>query len=73
MPATLRLLTDASRIGKGRAGSSGWTSSCAPTELANATFEWIEAFYNPIRRRSDLGYLSQLEHERRHTAGYAAA
>jgi putative transposase len=25
------------------------------TERANAIFEWIEAFYNPIRRHSALG------------------
>lgn len=42
-------------------------------ELANAIFEWIEAFYNPLRRHSALGYLSPLEHERRHTAADAAA
>jgi putative transposase len=27
-------------------------------ELANAIFEWIEAFYNPTRRHSALDYLS---------------
>ena len=25
-------------------------------ELANAIFEWIEAFYNPVRRHSGLDY-----------------
>jgi putative transposase len=42
-------------------------------ELANAIFEWIEAFYNPIRRHSSLGYHSPLEHERLHTAAETAA
>jgi putative transposase len=36
-------------------------------ELANAIFEWIEAFYNPIRRHSALGNLSPIDYERRHT------
>ncbi|WP_445942236.1 integrase core domain-containing protein [Pseudonocardia sp. T1-2H] len=27
-------------------------------ELASAIFEWIEAFYNPVRRHSGLDYLS---------------
>jgi transposase InsO family protein len=42
-------------------------------ELANAIFEWIEAFYNPIRGHSSLGYLSPLEHERLHSAAHEAA
>jgi helix-turn-helix protein len=29
-------------------------------ELANAIFEWIEAFYIPTRRHSALGYLSSV-------------
>ena len=42
-------------------------------ELANAIFEWIEAFYNPIRRHSSLGYLSPLDYERLHSAAHEAA
>ena len=42
-------------------------------ELANAIFEWIEAFYNPIRRHSALGYLSPVDHERLHIAAPTAA
>lgn len=34
-------------------------------ELASAIFEWIEAWYNPHRRHSSLGYLSPIEFERR--------
>lgn len=37
-------------------------------ELANATFEWIEAFYNPRRSHSALGYLSPIQFEALHTA-----
>ena len=32
-------------------------------ELARAIFEWIEAFYNPTRRHSTLGYLSPIDYE----------
>lgn len=42
-------------------------------ELANAIFEWIEAFYNPTRRHSALGYRSPVEFERLHTAAPSAA
>jgi putative transposase len=47
-----------------------WTTRA---ELANAIFEWIEAFYNPIRRHSALGYLSPIDYERVHTAAEIAA
>ena len=36
-------------------------------ELAAAIFEWIEAWYNPHRRHSSLGYLSPVEFERKTT------
>jgi putative transposase len=36
--------------------------------LARAIFHWIEAFYNPIRRHSTLGYLSPIDYETTVTA-----
>jgi len=42
-----------------------WTTR---TELATAIFEYIEAFYNPIRRHSALGYLSPIDYEALHIA-----
>jgi len=36
------------------------------SELANAIFEWIEAFYNPVRRHSSLGNNSPLQFEQQH-------
>lgn len=42
-------------------------------ELANALFEWIEAFYNPRRRHSAIGYLSPIEFETLHTNAATAA
>ena len=47
-----------------------WTTKA---ELANAIFEWIEAFYNPTRRHSALDYLSPIEFEDLHTAAPEAA
>jgi putative transposase len=35
-------------------------------EARLAIFEWIEAWYNPQRRHSSIGYLSPNEFERRH-------
>ncbi|MFE6229481.1 IS3 family transposase [Cellulosimicrobium sp. NPDC057862] len=43
------------------------------TELASAIFEWIEGFYNPVRRHSGLGYRSPTEFETLHTAADLAA
>ena len=42
-------------------------------QLANAIFEWIEAWYNPRRRHSALDYLSPIDYERAHTPAAAAA
>ncbi|MGB9112802.1 MAG: IS3 family transposase, partial [Acidimicrobiales bacterium] len=42
-------------------------------ELANAIFEYIEAFYNPRRRHSSIGDLSPVEFETRHTDAAVAA
>jgi putative transposase len=38
-------------------------------QLANAAFTFIEAFYNPRRRHSTLGYLSPADYETRFGAG----
>jgi len=42
-------------------------------QLAQAIFEWVEAWYNPRRRHSTLDYLSPIEYERRHTPLQAVA
>jgi putative transposase len=42
-----------------------WTSR---QQLANAIFEWIEAFYNPKRRHSFIGQLSPVDYENAHAA-----
>lgn len=42
-------------------------------ELASAIFEWIEAWYNPLRRHTSLGMLSPVEFETLHTAANPAA
>jgi transposase InsO family protein len=42
-------------------------------QLASAIFEWIEAFYNPVRRHSALGYLSPVAFEALHTQAASAA
>ena len=47
-----------------------WTSR---HELATAIFEWIEGFYNPVRRHSGLDYLSPIDYERAHTQADTAA
>lgn len=33
-------------------------------QLAQAIFEWIEVFYNPVRRHSTVGMLSPADHDR---------
>ena len=38
-------------------------------EARMAVFDFIEAFYNPRRRHSALGYLSPAAYERRHHSG----
>jgi transposase InsO family protein len=35
-------------------------------EARDAVFDWIERFYNRVRRHSALGYLAPLEYERRY-------
>lgn len=42
-------------------------------ELASAMFEWIEAFYNPLRRHSGLDYRSPVDFEALHTPANPAA
>jgi putative transposase len=43
------------------------------SELANAMFEWIEAFYNPVRRHSGIDHLSPAAHETPPPAAASAA
>jgi transposase InsO family protein len=42
-------------------------------ELHAAMAEWIEDFYNPIRRHSSLGYLTPNEYEALHSKETQAA
>ena len=42
-------------------------------ELSIAIAEWIETFYNPIRRHSSLGYLTPNEYEALHLTETQAA
>jgi putative transposase len=42
-------------------------------DLGSAIFEWIEAFSNPRRRHSALGYLSPVQFEELHAAALTAA
>jgi putative transposase len=37
-------------------------------ELATAIFEWIECWYNPLRRHSSIGMLSPADYEAVHAA-----
>ncbi len=47
-----------------------WTTR---KELAQAIFEYIEAFYNRRRRHSSLGNLPPIEYENRHSPLTAVA
>jgi putative transposase len=47
-----------------------WTTR---QQLANAIFEWIEAWYNPRRRHSALGYRSPVDYENLQLAAVTAA
>ena len=42
-------------------------------EARAAVFDWIETFYNRVRRHSALGYLSPTDYEERYHRGSAAA
>jgi transposase InsO family protein len=42
-------------------------------ELPSAMAEWIETFYNPLRRHSSLGYLTPNEYEALHSKKTQAA
>jgi putative transposase len=37
-------------------------------ELATAIFEWVECWYNPVRRHSSIGMLSPADYEAAHTS-----
>jgi transposase InsO family protein len=37
-------------------------------ELAAAIFEWIECWYNPLRRHSSIGMLSPVDYEAVHAS-----
>ncbi len=43
------------------------------SEPASAIFEWIEAWYNPRRRHTSIGYLSPVDYERLYAAAVDAA
>lgn len=45
----------------------------SPEELGSAIFEWIEAWYNPLRRHTSLGMLTPHEFEALHSAANPAA
>jgi putative transposase len=49
--------------------------TCWPTHAAARAdvFDWIEAFYNPVRLHSALGYLAPAEFERRYRSTTSAA
>jgi putative transposase len=42
-----------------------------PTEARDATFEFLEGWYNPHRRHSALGYDSPIRYEQRHRQAFA--
>jgi putative transposase len=42
-------------------------------QLASAIFEWIEAWYNPRRRHTSIGYLSPVAYEALHMTAAGAA
>ena len=48
--------------------SMGSVGDAYDTEARNATFAFIEGFYNRRRRHSSIGYLSPIDYERRHHA-----
>lgn len=43
------------------------------TDLASATFEWIEGWYNPVRRHTNIDAHSPVEFEHLHTPAATAA
>ncbi len=47
-----------------------WTTR---NDLATAIFEWIEGFYNPVRRHSALGYHSPADYEKLHPTALTQA
>ena len=61
-----RLLAHVDRL----LASRSWATTA---ELANAMFEWSEAFCNPRRRHSALGYGPPIDYETLHPAAPTAA
>ncbi|MBU3066992.1 IS3 family transposase [Nocardia sp. NEAU-G5] len=51
-------------------GTKTWATR---QDLTNAIFEYIEAYYNPVRRRSRIAMLRPVEYERTHATAHAAA
>jgi transposase-like protein len=49
-----------------------WTRTTR-LELSSAIFDWIEAFYNRVRRHSALGMLSPIAYEKLHSEHTCAA
>ena len=41
-------------------------TGCTRDDARAIVFEYLELFYNPIRRHSSLGYVSPVEYECRH-------
>ena len=41
-------------------------TGCTRDDARAIVFEYVELFYNPVRRHSSLGYVSPAEYERRH-------
>ena len=50
-----------------------WRSFTSQAEARMACFTYIEAFYNPLRRHSSLGYRSPVDYERSYHHAQAGA
>ena len=63
----LRQLADGVVLGHDAAGTARLRNWETRAELATAIFEWIECWYNPLRRHSSIGMLSPADYEAVHT------